>query len=61
MYMIQLIKLRVRITDKVVKEFKLLGDLDLIGAIHCIQYKGKIKELYQEKFIEVSMGKLIQM
>lgn len=43
--MIQLIKLRVRITNKVVKEFNLLGDLDLIGAIHCTQYKGKIRNL----------------
>lgn len=41
-------------------EFNLLGNLELICATHCTQYKEKIKELYPEKFIEGGSGKIIQ-
>lgn len=41
-------------------EFNLLGDLELICATHCTQYKERIKELYPEKFMEGGAGRIIQ-
>ena len=41
-------------------EFDLVKDLDLVCPIHCTQYKGKIKSLYPEKYIDGGVGKVIE-